>query len=133
MNPLLGWALAALFMALSWQVYGWKGFALAVSVTVFWLLLQFNRAVRVMKNAALRPIGHVDSAVMLHAKLHAGLTMMQIVSMTHSLGERDAASGSVYAWTDASGAALRVEFDSRGRCASWQLSRPAEDDAAQPA
>ena len=131
MNPKLGWALAALFVALSWQIYGWKGLALAVSVTVFWLLLQFNRAVRVMKNAAQRPIGHVDSAVMLQSKLHTGLTMMQIVSMTRSLGVRDAASESTYTWTDPSGAALRVEFHARGRCASWQLSRPT-DDAAQP-
>ena len=54
MNPRLGWLLAALFAFAAWRAYDLAGLAFAASAIVFWLLLQFNRAVRVMKNAAAR-------------------------------------------------------------------------------
>ena len=114
-------------MGLAWQGYGWQGVAVAVTAIVFWLLLQFNRAVRVMKNAAEMPIGHVDSAVMFQSKLKAGMRLMDIITLTRSLGEKVADDPETYVWRDASAAAVRVELRG-GRCTAWALSR--EDEAA---
>jgi hypothetical protein len=88
MNPILGWAMALVALAAGWRGYGLPGIALAVSVIVFWLLIQFNRSVNVMRNAAGSPIGYIDSAVMLNAKLRKGLPMIQVVTLTKSLGRR---------------------------------------------
>ena len=132
MNPFLGWALAALMLAAAWQGYGWQGAAVAASAIVFWLLLQFNRAVRVMKNAANAPVGHVDSAVMLNVKLRAGMQMLQVVTLTRSLGRRLAESPEVYAWVDGGASEVQVTFEG-GRCRRWQLHRPDSAEGATPA
>ena len=72
MNPILGWVLAAVLAVASYQAYGWPGLAMAVSAIVFWLLLQFNRAVRVMKNAAESPLGEIEMDVFLVIAVGAG-------------------------------------------------------------
>jgi hypothetical protein len=123
MNPFLGWALAGLAVALAWTQYGAKGLALGLTLVVFWLVLQFNRAVRVMKNAAGSPIGHVDNAVMLNAKLRAGMQMLQVVTLTRSIGQQHDGQPEVFTWTDAGGVQVRVTFQG-GRCQSWTLERP---------
>lgn len=128
MNPRIGWTLAFLAMLAGWFSYRWQGLALAFSVVVFWLLIQFNRSVKVMRSAADSPVGHVASAVMLHSKLRVGLPMLQIVTLTHSLGRHLGDSPETWGWADASGAEVRVVFD-KGRCASWQLARPADEAA----
>jgi hypothetical protein len=125
-NPLLGWALAAVFAFFSWRVYGLPGLAMAASAIVFWLLLQFNRAVRVMKNAASAPVGSIPSAVMFNAWLRRGLTMLQIVTKTKSLGRKVEGSDETWVWTDAGGSDVRLHFE-RGRLVRWQLERPGED------
>jgi len=122
-NPWIGWALAAATLAVGWFGYGARGVALAVSVIAFWLLLQFSRLVRVMRSAAESPLGHVDNAVMLQAKLHAGLPMARVVALTKSLGHRADDRSEVFTWTDDGGAAVTVTF-ANGRCASWVLTRP---------
>jgi len=124
MNPILGWALAALFVALAWQLYGWQGALFAISAVVFWLLLQFNRSLRAMRNAAQRPVGQVDSAVMLHAKLRPGLTMLQVIALTGSLGRKLGEGEDDWAWSDEGGSGVRLHF-TRGRLASFELERPA--------
>ena len=124
MNPILGWAMALIALAAGWRGYGWPGIALALSVIVFWLLVQFNRSVKVMRNAAGAPIGHIDSAVMLNAKLSAGLPMLRVVTLTRSLGRRMADQPETWAWADASGSEVTVVFD-KGRCKRWALTRPA--------
>ena len=73
MNPVLGWGLAVAAVVAGWFGYGWPGVLLAVSVVVFWLLLQFSRVLRVMRMAAGRPLGVIDNAVMLNAKLRPGM------------------------------------------------------------
>src|SRR5215212_132127 len=98
MNPIAGWLLAVVLLVAAWQSYGLKGLALGGTLIVFWLVLQFNRSVRVMRNAGSSPIGHVDSAVMLNAKLKPGLQMMQVVAMTRSLGRRVRPGADIYAW-----------------------------------
>ena len=128
MNPILGWVLALCALAAGWLSYGWPGLAMAGTVIAFWLVLQFNRAVRVMKNASETPVGHVVSVVMLNAKLKAGMPMIQVVGLTRSIGKRVGRSTETYLWTDAGGLELLVTFDN-GRCRSWQLNRPAQMDA----
>lgn len=129
MNGLVGWALAVLALALGYVQWGWPGVALGVSVIVFWLLLQFSRALRVMKNAGAAPVGHVDSAVMLHSKLAKGMTLMQVITLTRSLGRKTADTPETFEWADASGAVVSVELVD-GRCTTWRLTRPAEPAAA---
>ncbi len=88
MNSKLGWLLVAVAFAAGGWSYGWQGLVMAFSVTVFWLLLQFGRALRVMKNATEKPVGHVASAVMFQAKLLRHMTMLQVVGLTQSLGQK---------------------------------------------
>jgi hypothetical protein len=125
MNATLGWTLAVIGTAMGYVAYGWRGVALAVSAVVFWLLLQFTRALRSMRTAARAPIGQVDSAVMLHAKLRTGLRLMDILVLTRSLGEKLADDPETFAWRDASGARVKVELRS-GRCSAWTLERPVD-------
>ena len=123
MNPILGWILAAVLAVASFEAYGWPGLALAVSAIVFWLLLQFNRALRVMKNAADSPLGEIESAVMFHAKLERGLTMLQVVTRTRSLGKKIEGSEDDWAWQDPGGNRVSLHFE-RGKLRTWQLERP---------
>ena len=130
MNPIIGWALAAIAVFLGWHSYGAAGIAMAVSAIVFWLLLQYSQTIRAMRRAADSPIGSVPSAVMLNARLRRGLTMLQLIVLTRSLGRKlDAADGAAsaseqYEWSDSGGSAVRVRLE-RGRLASWELQRPA--------
>ena len=129
MNPLFGWALAVAAVVVGWFSYGWPGVLLALSVTVFWLLLQFSRVLRVMRQAAGRPVGSIDSAVMLHAKLQPGMKLLQVLPLTRSLGQKIADDPETFAWTDAGGHRVRVEFRA-GRCTAFVLERAADDAAA---
>ena len=67
MTAWIGWVLAAVAVALGYAGYGWPGVLLALGVVVFWLLLQFSRALRVLRAASQRPVGTVPNAVMLQA------------------------------------------------------------------
>ena len=125
MNTPIAWAVAAAILAGTWLGYGWRGVALAISVMAFGLLLQFNRLVRLMRRAAESPLGHVDNAVMLHAKLHPGLPMAKVVAQTKSLGRRAGNGSETYAWTDGGGASVSIDFVN-GRCARWTLVRAPE-------
>jgi hypothetical protein len=125
MNPIAGWALAVIAIAIGWTKYGWQGAAFAVTLVVFWLLLQFNRAIRVMKNASSAPVGHVDSAVMFNAKLKRGMTMLQMVALTKALGQKQSEKPERWRWIDASGASVVAELRG-GKLESWWLTRPEE-------
>ena len=120
----IGWALAVVAIAVGYAGYGWRGVLLAATVIVFWLLLQFSRALRVMRLAARAPVGHVPSAVMLHAKLHAGMPLMEVVKLSRSLGRKVRDDPETFAWRDESGAEVEIEF-AGGRCQTWRLTRPA--------
>ncbi len=131
MNPWLGWALAALFTSLAWQQYGWQGALFAFSAIVFWLLLQFNRSVRVMKNAANAPVGHIASAVMLNARLKPGMTLLQVIALTRSLGQRLDEAGESWAWTDEGGNRVTLHF-AGGKLARHELHRPEQPATPAP-
>ncbi|MFZ5542696.1 MAG: hypothetical protein ACOZJZ_04000 [Pseudomonadota bacterium] len=130
MNPWIGWALAVAAIAVGYVQYGWQGALFGITLVVFWMLLQFNRAMRVMRSAAARPKGHVDSAVMLHAKLKPGMRMLEVLALTRSLGERvevdaGAPTQERWRWADAGGDAVEITLRD-GRCAEWRLLRAAE-------
>lgn len=124
MNPWIGWALAALFVAIAWQQYGWQGLLFAFSAVVFWLLLQLSRTLRIMRGAAQRPVGTVDSAVMLHAKLKPGMTMLQVIALTRSLGRKLGEGEDDWAWADEGGSSVELHF-TNGKLARFELERPA--------
>jgi hypothetical protein len=123
MKPVLGWLLVGLAFAAGWIGWGWRGVLLAVTVTVFWLLLQFSRSLRVLRSAGANPVGHVASAVMLHTRLEAGMTMSKVIALTRSLGRRIGDEPERWRWADAGGAAVELLFE-RGRLARWELRRP---------
>ena len=118
-------ALAAL-VAGYWY-YGWPGVALAGGALVMWQLLHFTRMLQVLKRAANRPIGHVDSAVMLHARLRPGVPLLYVVAMTRALGQLESPPDSQperFRWTDASGSSVLCVF-AGGKLQGWDLQRPA--------
>lgn len=123
-------ALAALI--LGYRHYGWPGVALVGGGLVMWQLLHFTRMLQVLKRAANRPIGHVDSAVMLHSKLRDGLPLLHVVAMTRALGQLESPKDTQperYRWTDASGSSVLCVFQG-GKLQSWGLQRPPVDDTA---
>jgi hypothetical protein len=132
MNAKLGWGLAALALALGHYFFGWRGVALAGSGMVFWLLLQFSRALRAMRAASGAPVGTVPSAVMLNARLHLGMRLMNILMITRSLGEKLADSPETYRWHDAAGDSVQVVLRA-ARCSEWTLTRAAAADTSAPA
>ena len=127
MKPVAAWSLVAAALIAGWLGYGWRGIVLALTVLVFWLLLQFSRTLRVMRKAAGAPVGHVESAVMLHSKLRQGMTLAQILALTGSLGERMSSTddGAVeeWRWFDFGGATVNVRMRD-GRLLGWKLDRP---------
>ncbi len=128
MNPVFGWVLAAGAVVAGWAGYGAAGVALAATVIVFWLLIQFNRSLKVLRNAGSAPVGHIDSAVMLNAQLQIGMPMIKVVALTRSLGRRVSQTPERWAWVDAGGAEVVLDFE-RGLCQRWVLSRPAETES----
>lgn len=122
---------AAAAVALAWHRFGWQGVAVVATAIVMWVLLHFNRMMQALKRAADRPIGHVDSAVMLNAKLKPRVSLLHVVAMTRSLGQlqsvRDA-QPEVYRWTDNSDSHVDCVFHN-GRLVRWELVRPAQPDA----
>ncbi len=129
MDAKLGWVLAVAGMALGYAVWGWQGVVLAASVMVFWLLLQFSRVMRVMRMAGRAPVGTVRNAVMLHSRLQIGLSLVKILGLTRSLGEKLADQPETWRWRDGAGDSVRVVLRA-GRCTEWALERAATDAEA---
>ena len=112
--------------ALAYRSYGWQGIAVVVSVLVFGILLHFSRMMQVLKRAANRPIGYVDSAVMLNAKLKPGATLLHVVALTRSLGLLKSvkdAQPEVFEWKDGSESVVTCTFVG-GKLAHHVLVRP---------
>ncbi len=112
--------------AWAWQSWGWMGIAMVVTGGVMWLLLHFTRLVQLMKRASKRPIGFVDSAVMLNAKLKKGFSLMHVIAMTRALGQPETEQGvqpEVFSWRDGSQSVVLCVFV-QGKLQSWTLDRP---------
>ncbi|MDI9330723.1 MAG: glycerate kinase [Alphaproteobacteria bacterium] len=118
---LMGWA---------YHAYGWPGVVFVVSGGVLWVLLHFTRLVNILKRAANRPIGFVDSAVMLNAKLKPKVPLMHVIALTRSLGKLESEKDidpEIYSWTDGTQSTVRCEFRG-GRLVLWELTRLAQGD-----
>ena len=110
----------------AWSAYGWGGVALVSGGILMWVLLHFNRMMQALKRAADRPIGYVDSAVMLNAKLQPGVTLLHVVAMTRALGQLRSPKGQlpeIYRWADAGESHVTCEFTG-GKLVKWALVRP---------
>ena len=117
-------------VALAYQQYGWLGVAAVATGLVMWLLLHFTRLMTVLKRAADRPIGHVDSAVMLNAKLKPGMNLMHVIAMTRALGQLQSEKDvqpEVFRWIDATDSHVTCTFVG-GKLAHHELFRPAESE-----
>ena len=120
-------------VAAAYYAYGWPGVAMAAGALVMWVLLHFTRLTQVMVRAGKRPIGYVDSAVMLNAKLKPGSTLLHVIAQTQALGELLSPKDQqpeVFRWTDGGKSHVTCEF-SGGKLVKWTLVRP-EPDAALP-
>ena len=89
-------------------------------------MLHFTRLMQALRRAANRPVGYIDSAVMLSVKLKAGWSLLHLVSLTKSLGvlqsEKDV-QPEVFRWTDNGNSYVDCTFVG-GKLTSWQLVRP---------
>jgi hypothetical protein len=122
-DPRIGWALAGAALLAGWFGWGWRGLVLALSVIAFWLLLQFSRTMRVLRQAGASPLGHVTSAVMLSTRLSQGMRLIEIIALTRSLGRQlSDEPNECFAWTDAGGDAVEVALN-KGRVTAWTLKR----------
>jgi len=120
MNPWIGAGLALLALILGGALLGWQGVIFATTGIVFWLLLQISRLMRVMKVAGSAPMGSVNNAVMLASRLHEGMKLVDLITLTGSLGVKQAPE--TFAWRDAGGDAVEVVLK-KGRLAEWRLVR----------
>jgi hypothetical protein len=120
MNPWIGAGLALLGLILGGVLLGWQGVIFAMTVIVFWLLLQISRLMRVMKLAGAAPLGSVNNAVMLASKLHAGMKLVDLIALAGSLGVKQAPE--TFVWRDAGGDAVEVKLV-KGKLAEWRLVR----------
>ena len=120
--------------AIAYRSYGWQGLVVVASVLVFGILLHFSRMMQVLKRAANRPIGYVDSAVMLNAKIKPGATLLHVVAMTRSLGMLKSTKGAqpeVFEWTDGSQSVVTCTFVG-GKLSHHELFRPQAEAAWPP-
>ena len=127
-------AIAALVLA--YVYYQWMGVAAAAALLVMWVMLHFTRLMTILQRAAKRPIGYVDSAVMLNAKLKPGMTLMHVIAMTRALGQQRSEKDvqpEVYRWTDNSESYVDCSFTG-GKLIHHEMVRPAPTEPApQPA
>jgi hypothetical protein len=110
---------------LAHRAYGWPGLALAAGGVVMWALLHMTRMLKVLQRAADRPVGTVDSAVMVHSRLSPGLTLLQVLAHTRALGQQwgePVAANEQYQWTDNTSATVRCTFVD-GKLTQWELIR----------
>ena len=113
-------------VVLAYCLYGWSGVAAIATGLVMWMLLHFTRMMTILKRAANRPMGYVDSAVMLNAKLKPGVTLMHVIAMTRALGKLQTVKDvqpEVFRWTDGTDSHVTCTFVG-GKLAHHELFRP---------
>lgn len=120
MNPWIGVGLALAALILGGALLGWQGVIFATTGIIFWLLLQISRLMRVMKKAGAAPLGSVANAVMLNSKLHAGMKLVDLITLAGSLGVKQAPE--TFVWRDAGGDAVEVKLV-KGKLVEWRLMR----------
>jgi len=133
--PVLGIVL----IAMAYRSYGWAGVALVIGGVVMWGLLHFTRMTQVLTRASKRPVGFVDSAVMLNAKLKPGVQLLHVLALTRALGALRSPKDTqpeLFRWTDGTDSYVDCEF-LNGKLVKWELVRPVQPaepvEPAQPA
>ena len=129
----LTWIGLAGLLYLSFRAFAWWGFSLTASGILFWLLLHATRVMKTMESAAQRPMGQVDNAVMLHATLHPGQRLLEVIGLAHSLGQRtphEDPSQEAFVWQDGHGDQVWAVF-AEGRLTQSSLRRAASGEAPQ--
>jgi hypothetical protein len=122
-------------LGVAWRSYGWLGLAVVGGGLIMWLLLHYTRLLTILKKAADRPIGFVGSAVMLNAKLKKGMTLMDVIARTKSLGALQSPKDTqpeLFRWTDGSDSHVTCEFRG-GKLVQWTLVRPSQEPEPAPA
>jgi hypothetical protein len=120
-------------VVVAWQAQGWAGVAMVSGGLVMWGLLHVTRLMTVLKRAADRPKGYVDSAVMLNVKLRPGVNLLHVMALTRSLGEMQSAEGAnpeVFCWADSGGSEVTCTFE-HGRLTHWSLQRPVAETGTE--
>ncbi len=128
-SNLLRWTIpviAIAFVVYSYDRWGWAGVAGSLGLVVMWALMHFSRIMQVLRRANGRPVGYVDSAVMLNAKLRKGVPLLHVLALTRALGqlltEKDA-QPEIFRWKDGGGSFVDATFQN-GRLHNWALTRP---------
>ncbi|MFM2056611.1 MAG: hypothetical protein RLY71_996 [Pseudomonadota bacterium] len=127
-HPALPALLAGSALIVAWWTYGWRGLLFGLTLLVFWLLLQFSRAARLLRAAGERPLGQVDSVAMVQAQLEHGLHMDELLRITGSLG-RKVGPLDDWQWSDGYGNDLVVSLR-RGVVVRWAIARAADEAPA---
>lgn len=130
LRPMLPALLAGAALMVGWWNYGWRGLVLALSMVVFWLLLGFSRAARVLRHAGQRPVGQIDSVAMLQARLDHGMQMADVLALTGSLG-RKVNDHDDWMWSDSYGNDLVISFR-RGVVVRWAVAMAADTTRPPP-
>lgn len=118
----------------AYDSYGWPGVGVVMGGIVMWMLLHFTRMMQILKRAANRPVGYVDSAVMLNVKLRPGATLLHVIAMTRSLGALQSDKDTqpeLFRWTDNTDSHVTCEFHG-GKLKKWTLFRPSPADGLTP-
>jgi hypothetical protein len=113
-------------VVMGYRMAGWLGIAAVTGGLFMWVMLNYTRMVKVLERAGTRPIGYLDSAVMLNAKLKPRMNLLHVVAMTRSLGERltePFANPELYRWTDPGGSHVTCTF-LNGKLSHHELWRP---------
>ncbi|KTT18093.1 hypothetical protein [Pseudacidovorax intermedius] len=129
--PVAGLAL----LVIGWRSYGLAGFVGVAGGIIMFLLLHFTRTMTVLRRAGNRPMGYVDSAVMLNAKLKPRMTLLHVIAMTRSIGAAQTPEGvqpEVFRWTDNGDSYVDATF-LEGKLQAWKLTRPVPVEEAAAA
>ncbi|WP_043116954.1 hypothetical protein [Pseudacidovorax intermedius] len=129
--PVAGLAL----LVIGWRSYGLAGVVGVAGGIMMFLLLHFTRTMTVLRRAGNRPMGYVDSAVMLNAKLKPRMTLLHVIAMTRSIGAAQTPEGvqpEVFRWTDNSESYVDATFH-EGKLREWKLTRPVQVEEEAPA
>jgi hypothetical protein len=133
LNTILIPAVTLVILFWAYDSMQWMGVGLALSAMITWLLLHYTRLVHIFTKASKRPIGFVDSAVMMHVKIKKGMPLLKVIALTKSLGKKEGevthppVDPEVYTWTDASESTVRCVFVG-GRLTQWDLHRPQQNE-----
>ena len=119
----LGALLALACLVAGGAVYGWQGVVFALTAILMLLLVQFTKLMRVMGRASRAPIGRRGNALVVEVRLKADMPLVDVLTLTGSLGEAVPNQAHAYTWTDEGGDRLTLQFSPNSRLQSWQLQR----------